>query len=76
MPDASGDSDWKPIDLTETTDSDESEGVRQEGPGEHSESDDLEWCCTVPSMPTWKIDEDLGVKVSNRCKFQLKPLVL
>jgi len=76
LPDESGDSDWTPIDLTETTDSDESEGMRQEGTEEHSESDDLEWCCTVPSMPTWKIDEDLGVKVSNRCKFQLKPLVL
>jgi hypothetical protein len=48
LPDDSRDSDWTPIDLTETTDSDESEGVRQEGPGEHSESDDLEWCWTVP----------------------------
>ena len=41
LPDDSRDSDWTPMDLTETTDSDESEGVRQEGPGEHSESDDL-----------------------------------
>jgi len=70
------DSDWTPIDVTEVTSSDESECMRPEGPGEHSDSDDVEWCSTAPSLLTWNIHEDLGIKVSNRCKYQLKPLAL
>jgi hypothetical protein len=70
------DSDWTPIDLSNDTSSDESDVVHVEGPGEQYDSDDMGWCSTVPTLSTWDIKVELGTKVSNRCKYQLKPFVL
>jgi hypothetical protein len=63
------DSDWTPIDLTAETSSDESDAERDD-------SEDMDWCFTVPTLPTWDVDVETGKKVSNRCKYQLKPMVL
>ena len=63
------DSDWTPIDLTAETSSDESDAERDD-------SEDMDWYFTVPTLPTWDVDVETGTKVSNRCKDQLKPLVL
>jgi hypothetical protein len=70
------DSDWTPIDLSDETSSDESDVVHVECAGEQYDSDDMGWCSTVPTLSTWDIKVELGTKVSTRCKFQLKPLVL
>ena len=46
------DSDWTPIDLTGETSSDESDAVRDDCPADYSDSDDMDWCLTVPTLPT------------------------
>ena len=76
LPEDGYDSDWTPIDLSHETSSDESDFVRDECPSQLSDSDDMDWCSTVPTLPTWHIKEELGTKVSKRIKYQMKPLVM
>ena len=70
------DSDWTRGNFSDETSSDESDVVSDECPGEHYDSDDMHWCSTVPTLPTWDIKVESGTKLSNRCKYQLKPLVI
>jgi hypothetical protein len=55
LPEDGYDSDWTPIDLSHETSSDESDFVRDECPSQLSDSDDMGWCSTVPTLPTWHI---------------------
>ena len=74
--DDGNDSDWTRVDLSDETSTDESDVDSDECRGEDYDSDDMDWCRTVPTLPTWDIKVELGTKLSNRCKYQLKPLVI